>query len=160
LLCLILFLFATQIIPVNGAGILLVLVAVALLIAEVKVTSYGLLTVGGVVAMLLGGMMLVDAPIPEMRISFETLIPAVLAMAVWTVVLVRLVIASQKRRATTGTAGMVGLKGVAETDLAPQGWVVVSGERWKAVADESVASGEQVTVRFVEGLTLRVRKGA
>jgi membrane-bound serine protease (ClpP class) len=95
-----------------------------------------------------------------MRISFETLIPAVLAMAVWTVVLVRLVIASQRRRATTGNAGMVGLKGVAETDLAPQGWVVVSGERWKAVADESVASGEQVTVRSVEGLTLRVRKGA
>jgi membrane-bound serine protease (ClpP class) len=160
LMCLILFLFATQIIPVSGAGILLVIVAIALLIAEVKVTSYGLLTVGGVLAMLLGGMMLVDAPIPEMRISFEALIPAVLAMAVWTIVLVRLVIASQKRRATTGNAGMVGLKGIAETDLALEGWVVVSGERWKAVADENVASGEPVTVRSVEGLTLRVRKGA
>jgi membrane-bound serine protease (ClpP class) len=158
-LCLILFLFATQIIPINGAAILLILVAIGLLIAEVKVTSYGLLTVGGIVAMLLGGMMLVDSPIPEMRLSFSMLLPAVLAMTAWVLVLVSLVVRSQQRRATTGNAGMVGQRGVADTDLGPEGWVMVAGERWKAVAEENVPAGEPVTVLSVEGLTLRVRKG-
>ena len=104
---------------------------------------------------------LVRAPLlrREATLALAALV-AVLAVAAWTAVLVRLVIASQRRRATTGNAGMVGLKGVAETDLAPQGWVIVSGERWKAVADENVASGEPVTIRSVEGLTVRVRKGA
>jgi len=160
LLCLILFLFASQIIPVSGAGILLILVAVALFIAEVKVTSYGLLSVAGIVAMVLGGMMLVDAPIPEMRVSLETLLPAVLLMAAWTIFLVRLVVIAQRRRATTGNAGMVGLRGEATTELAPGGWIVVSGEVWKAVANEVVEAGSPVTVESVEGLTLRVRKGA
>jgi len=159
LLCLILFLFASQIIPVSGAGILLILVAVALFIAEVKVTSYGLLSLAGILAMVLGGMMLVDAPIPEMRVSLETLLPAVLVMAAWTIFLVRLVVIAQRRRATTGKAGMVGLRGEAKTDLAPGGWVVVSGEVWKAVANEAVEPGSPVTVESVEGLTLRVRKG-
>jgi membrane-bound serine protease (ClpP class) len=160
LLCLILFLFASQIIPVTGAGILLILVAVALFIAEVKVTSYGLLSVAGIVSMVLGGMMLVDAPIPEMRVSLETLLPAVLLMAAWTIFLVRLVVIAQRRRATTGNAGMVGLRGEARTELAPGGWIVVSGEVWKAVANEVVEAGSPVTVESVEGLTLRVRKGA
>jgi membrane-bound serine protease (ClpP class) len=140
--------------------VLLIIVAVALLIAEVKVTSYGLLSVAGILAMLLGGMMLVDAPIPEMRISLSTLLPAVAVMSAWALILVRLVVISQRRRATTGRAGMVGLQGVAKTELAPGGTVLVAGELWKARADEAIAAGEEVTVESVEGLTLRVRKGA
>jgi len=139
--------------------VLLVLVAVALFIAEVKVTSYGLLSLAGIVAMVLGGMMLVDAPIPEMRISLGTLLPAVAAFAAWVMVLVRVVVISQRRRASTGSAGMIGLPGVARTELTPGGWVLVAGELWKAVADQRVEPGGQVTVESVEGLTLRVRKG-
>jgi len=157
--CLILFLFASQIIPINGAGVLLILLAVGLFAAEVKVSSYGLLTAGGIIAMILGAMMLVDAPIPEMRISPATLLPAAAAMAAWTVMLVRLVMQSQRRAATTGEAGMVGRFALAETDLDPEGWVRVQGERWRALAESRVAAGERARVTSVEGLTLRVRKG-
>jgi len=159
-LCLILFLFATQIIPVNGAGVLLILLAVVLFALEVKVPSYGLLTVGGITAMILGAMMLVDAPIAEMRIGWATLIPAALGMAAGVTALLRLVVQAQRRVATTGEVGMIGQIGVAETSLAPEGWVRVAGERWKAVAEESVTAGQGVQVAAVDGLTLRVRKRA
>jgi membrane-bound serine protease (ClpP class) len=157
--CLILFLFATQIIPINWAGLLLILLAIALFVAEVKITSYGLLTVGGIAAMILGAMMLVEAPIPEMRISMQTLVPSVLVMAAGTIALVRMVVRAQMLKATTGEAGMIGQAGVAATDLAPEGWVYVQGERWKAVAEAPIGAGEKVRVASVEGLTLRVRKG-
>jgi membrane-bound serine protease (ClpP class) len=160
LICLILFLFASQIIPVNWAGVLLILVAIGLFVAEVKVTSYGLLTVGGIVAMILGAMMLVDAPVPEMRVPVRALVPGALAMAAFTVVLVRLVIRAQRLRATTGAEGMVGKSGVADTVLDPDGWVVVQGERWRARAEETVKAGETVKVVAIQGLWLRVRKGA
>jgi membrane-bound serine protease (ClpP class) len=158
-LCLLLFLFASQVIPVNVAGVLLIVAAIVLFAAEVKVTSYGLLTVAGLVSMVLGAMMLVDAP-PELRIRWGTLLPSALFMAAGTVALVRLVVQAQRRRATTGVAGMLGEIGVAATPLSPLGWVLVHGERWKALADAPVEPGEKVTVTAVEGLTLQVRKGA
>ena len=157
--CLILFLFATQIIPINSAGVLLILLAIAMFVAEIKVASYGLLTVGGMVAMVLGAMMLVDAP-PELRISFWTLLPAVAAMAAWTLIVVKLVVDAQRRRATTGRSGMLGQLGIAQTDFGAEveGWVQVQGERWRAEADAPVATGERVEVVHVEGLRLKVRK--
>lgn len=156
--CLILFLFATQIIPVNYAGVLLILLAIALFVAEIKVSSYGLLTVGGIMAMILGAMMLVDASVPEMRVSLRTLLPAVLAMAAWTLTLVTLVVRSQRLRATTGAEGIVGQAAVAETELSPDGWVRVQGERWKATAEAGASAGDRLRVTAVDGLTLRVRK--
>jgi membrane-bound serine protease (ClpP class) len=159
-LCLILFLFAAQIIPVNWAGVLLILLALGLFAAEVKVQSYGLLTVAGVVAMSLGAFMLVDAPVREMRVPLRVLLPGTLVMAAGTIALLRLVIQAQRRPPTTGREGLVGRTGVADTDLAPDGWVKVVGERWRGVADVPVASGERVTVTGIEGLTLKVRKGA
>ncbi len=159
-LCLILFLFASQIIPVNWAGVLLVVLAIGLFIAEVKVASYGLLTLGGLVAMILGAMMLVDSPLPELRVDPWSLAPFILAFAAFTIALVRLVLQAQRRRPQTGKEGLVGQRGQAESDLQPEGWVIVQGERWRARADERVAGGESVEVLSVEGLRLRVRKGA
>lgn len=159
-LCLILFLFASQIIPVSGAGVLLIVLAVALFAAEVKVASYGLLTVGGLVAMILGAMMLVDSELPELRVDPWTLLPVILVFAAFTIALVRLVLQAQRRRAQTGREGLVAQRGRAETALSPEGWVVVQGERWRARAAEPVAAGEAVEVAAVEGLLLRVRKGA
>jgi membrane-bound serine protease (ClpP class) len=159
-LCLILFLFATQIIPVNWAGVLLILLAIGLFAAEVKVPSYGLLTVGGLVAMILGAMMLVDSPLPELRVDPWAVAPVIVVFAVFMIVLVRLVVQAQTRRAKTGSEGLVGLRGEALTDLDPEGWVRVQGERWSAKAAERVAQGERVEVVSVEGLLLRVRKGA
>jgi membrane-bound serine protease (ClpP class) len=158
--CLVLFLFASQIIPVNWAGVLLIILAVVLFIAEVKVTSYGLLTVGGLVAMVLGAMMLVDSSVPALRIDLWTLIPIVLVFAAFTIALVRLVVQAQLRRATTGMDGLVGRPGEAWTDLDPEGWVIVQGERWKARAEERVAKGDPIEVVSGDGLRLRVRKGA
>ncbi len=157
-LCLILFLFASQILPVSGAGILLILLAIALFAAEVKVHSYGLLTVGGITAMILGAMMLVDSDVAALRPHLGVLLSAAIAVAVWATLLVRLVVAAQRRRPTTGVSGMVGQAGTADTALEPEGWVRVFGERWRAIADVSVAPGESVRVTAVDGLTLRVRK--
>jgi membrane-bound serine protease (ClpP class) len=154
-LCLILFLFASQVIPVNYAGVLLILLAVGLFAAEVKVTSYGLLTVAGLVAMILGAMMLVDAPL---RIAWSAVLPAAVAMAVGTVLLVRLVVQSQRRRSVTGVAGMLGARGVADTELQPEGWVLLMGERWRGVADSPLPAGAAVQVTSVDGLMVHVRK--
>ncbi|MCU0241448.1 MAG: nodulation protein NfeD, partial [Vicinamibacteria bacterium] len=82
-ICLILFLFATQIIPINWSGVLLILLAIGMFIAEVKVTSYGLLTIGGIISLILGAMMLVDAPIQEMRVPLKLIIPAAFGVAAW-----------------------------------------------------------------------------
>jgi membrane-bound serine protease (ClpP class) len=158
--CLILFLFATQVLPVNGAGVLLILLAVALFAAEVKVHSYGLLTAGGLAAMILGAMMLIDSPDAGLRVPLRTLLPAAAVMAAGTILLVRLVIQAQRRVPVTGERGLVGQHGVADTPLAPEGWVRVLGERWRGVADAPVDPGDDVTVTSVDGLTLKVRKGA
>ena len=159
--CLVLFLFASQIIPVNAAGVLLILIAIGLFIAEVKVASYGLLTVGGIVAMVLGAMMLVDAPIPEMRLSLAFLLPVAVAMAVWTIALVRLVLRSQLRTATTGASGLVGQLGVAQTSLEAEGWVKLQGELWRATCEaKDVRVGDKVRVVAVEGLAVIVKKEA
>ncbi len=159
-LCLILFLFASQIIPVNWAGVLLVVLAIGLFIAEVKVTSYGLLTLGGLVAMILGAMMLVDSPLPELRVDPWRLFPVILAFAAFAIALVRLVLQAQRWRALTGAEGLVSLRGEAATDLDPEGWVSVQGELWRARSDEPVRRGETVEVVSSKGLRLRVRKGA
>jgi membrane-bound serine protease (ClpP class) len=159
-ICLILFLFATQIIPVNWAGVLLVVLAIGLFAAEVKVASYGLLTVAGITAMILGAMMLVDSPLPELRVNPWKLLPVVVFMAAFTVLLVRMVVEAQKRKATTGAEGLVGRSGVAATALEPEGWVLVQGERWRAQADDRLDPGARVEVVGMDGLRLRVRKGA
>ncbi|PYQ17291.1 MAG: serine protease [Acidobacteria bacterium] len=159
-LCLVLFLFASQAIPVSGTGVLLIALALVLFGAEVKVHSFGLLTAGGIASMILGAMMLVDAPEAEMRVSLPTLLPAAAVVALGTILLVRLVVAAHRRRPLTGASAMVGEAGVAETALEPAGWVRIHGERWRGVADGPVAAGQTVTVAAVEGLTLKVRKEA
>jgi membrane-bound serine protease (ClpP class) len=158
-LCLILFLFASQIIPVSSAGVLLILLAIALFAAEVKIASYGLLTVGGLVAMILGAMMLVDSPLPELRVNPWTLLPVILVFAVFTLAIVRLVLQAQRRTARTGREGLIAQRGEALSELAPEGWVRVQGERWRARAKEQLRAGDPVVVESVDGLVLHVRKG-
>jgi membrane-bound serine protease (ClpP class) len=157
-ICLILFLFASQIIPVNWAGVLLILVAIALFAAEVKVVSHGLLAAGGIVALVLGATMLVDSPAPEMRVPLTTLLPAVLVVALGSLALLRLVIRAQRRTATTGTEGLLGRGALAVTDLAPRGFVRIQGEDWIAEAEGGdLRAGEAVVVVAVTGLLMRVR---
>jgi membrane-bound serine protease (ClpP class) len=156
--CLILFLFASQVLPVNTAGVLMMVLAVALFAAEVKVTSYGLLTVAGCAAMILGGMMLVDSDVPAVRVPLSVVLPGAIGIAVGALALVRMVVSAQRLHPTTGAEGMPGRTAVAEGPLDPVGWVQVAGERWRATADRPVAPGERVQVVSVEGLALRVRR--
>jgi len=160
LICLILFLFAGETIPIHGAGVLLVLLGAGFFAAEIKLTSHGLLTAAGIASIILGAMMLVDAPVPEMRIRFLTLVPAALTAAGLSVGILRLATETRRHRPTTGSAGLLGAPGSAETPLDPEGWVRVGGELWRARASDKVGPGEAIVVTGLSGLELQVRKGA
>ncbi len=151
--------FAFQILPINYVGLGLILLAVILFILEIKVQSFGMLAVGGIAAMIIGSLMLIKAPIAELRPSLGIVLPVVLGLAAIVLFLVALVFKAHTRRATTGREGMIGETGTARTDLSPAGWVFVHGELWEAVADESVRAGEKVkVVEALDGLKIRVVK--
>lgn len=158
-LCLLLAFFAFQVLPVNYAGLLLILFGLVLFILEVKVTSFGLLTIGGLVSLVLGSMMLMDSTLPELQISLRVIVPVSLALAGLMIFLVRLGIAAQLKRPETGDAGMVDALGEAITPIAPEreGRVRTHGEIWRAIATEPVAEGDPVRVTRVNGLVLTVR---
>ena len=158
---LILAFFAFQSLPISYAGLLLILFGVVLLIAEVKVTSHGVLAVGGVVAMLLGSLMLFDTPTAELRVSWWVILPTVGVTAAVFAVALAAGLRALARRPITGAAGMVGGTGVARSALDPAGEVSVQGELWRAVAEDGpIAIGETVRVTAVDGLTLKVVKAS
>lgn len=155
---LILAFFAFQTLPINYAGLLLMILALIFFILEVKVTSYGALTIGGIISMLLGSLMLIESPAPYMRVSLSIIIVVVAATALFFIFAVGMGLRAQRRKTTTGDKGMVGMTGVARTKLDPEGSVFVHGEIWKAVADETIKKGEKIKVVGVEDLTLKVTK--
>jgi membrane-bound serine protease (ClpP class) len=157
-ICLLLAFFAFQVLPVSYAGVLLILFGLALLILEVKVTSFGLLAVGGIVSLFLGSMMLIDSPVPELQIGLRLIIPITLGIAGVTLFLVRLAVEAQRLRPVTGEAGMIDEVGRALTPIDPGGVgrVQTHGEIWTATADQAVAAGEPVRVTAVRGLLLTV----
>lgn len=159
-LSLLLAFFALQILPVNYAGVLLILLGLMLLLLELKVTSYGILTAGGFVSLVFGSMMLIDPSTPELQLSLRFVLPVVVGFGGLAVFLVRLGVAAQRQPAITGDAGMLGLVGQALAPIAPgePGRVAVRGEIWRAVAGEPIAEGARVRVAGVDGLTLTVRK--
>jgi membrane-bound serine protease (ClpP class) len=158
---LILAFFAFQSLPINWAGLLLILFGVVLLIAEIKVVSHGVLTIGGVIAMVLGSFMLYEAPETGFRISWLVILPTVGATAGLVAWVVSAGLRALYRRPSTGPGDMIGRTGVARMPLAPEGQVQVEGELWRAVVDDGpVAAGEPVRVTAVEGLTLRVVRAA
>jgi membrane-bound serine protease (ClpP class) len=155
---LILALFAFQTLPVNYAGMLLILLAMVLFIAEIKIISHGMLTVGGVIAMVFGSLMLFDSPEPYMRLSWSVILPTVLMTALFFVFAVAKVVKAHQRKPTTGGEGLVGEEGSADTDIMPEGKVFVRGEYWDADSSERIMKGEKVVVTEVEGLRVKVRK--
>src|SRR5262245_3368791 len=156
---LILAFFAFQSLPVNWAGLLLILFGLVLLVIEIKVTSHGVLTVGGIVAMVLGSLMLYDVPESGLRISWFVLLPTVGATAGLVMVAVGAGLRALNRPLMTGAAGMVGHTGVVRTAIDPEGQVLVDGELWRAVTpDGPVPAGESVQIVSVDGLTLTVTR--
>jgi membrane-bound serine protease (ClpP class) len=158
-ICLLLAFFAFQVLPVSYAGILLILFGLTLLILEVKVTSFGLLAVGGIVSLLFGSMMLIDSPLPELQVGLRLILPITFGMAFVILFLVRLAVQAQRIRPVTGTAGMLEEVGYAITpiDAGGTGRVRTRGEIWNATADERVEAGSAVRITGINGLLLRVR---
>jgi membrane-bound serine protease (ClpP class) len=157
-ICLILAFFALQSLPINYAGLLLMVLALILFILEVKIVSHGALTIGGIISMILGSLLLFESPLPYMRASLVVVITVVAGTALFFLVAIGLALRARKRKVTTGGRGLVGEIGVARTALKPEGDVFVHGEIWKAEADQPIKKGEKVVVTAVEHLTLKVAK--
>ena len=158
-ICLILAFFAFQMLPINYAGVALILLGIILFIAEVKITSYGMLSVAGVISLLLGSIMLIDSPAEFLRISFvNVILPVVLVTSAFFLFALIMIVRAHRRRPTTGREGLVGGKGVAKTDLKPEGVVEIRGELWNAVAEETIKAGEKIQVEEVEGMKVKVIK--
>jgi membrane-bound serine protease (ClpP class) len=155
---LILAFFAFQTLPVNYAGVLLIIFALILFIAEIKIVSHGMLAVGGVVSMVFGSLLLFESPEPYLRLSWGVIITTVLAVTVFFLVAVTKAVQAHRRKPVTGMEGLIGECGTADTDLAPEGKVFVRGEYWDAASSERIAKGEKVVVVAVEGMRLGVKR--
>jgi membrane-bound serine protease (ClpP class) len=147
---------ALSVLPINWVGVALLVLAIALFILEAKFASHGILGAGGTLSMILGALLLIDSPLPEMRIHLPTAIGLALPFAIITTFLVSLVIRARVRKVVTGTAGMIEEVGVAYTPLTPGGKVFIHGEYWEAVCTAPVEAGARVRVTEVRGLTLKV----
>jgi len=157
-ICLILAFYAFQTLPVNYAGILLIILAIILFILEVKIVSHGILTLGGIISMIIGSIMLFESPAPFFRLSLYVILPAVIVTALFFVITFTLAFKAWKRKPVTGAEGIVGLEGIARTDIKDDGMVYVRGEIWSAFSDELIRAGEKIKVEAVSGLRLKVKK--
>ena len=157
-LCLFLALVALNILPVNALGIALILTALVLFVMEAKITSHGLLGTLGTVAMVFGSLILIDAPIPEMRVRPMTALGVALPFAAITILLMRLAMQAHRSKSMTGEEGMRNEVGVALTDIDGDGKVRVHGEIWQATSEGSISAGDRVKVVAVDGMKVRVAK--
>jgi len=156
---LLLAIFSFQILPINYVGLILILLAIGLFILEIKVQSYGILSVGGIIAMVIGSIMLIDAPIPELRPSLKFIIPVAVGLSLIFLFLIFLAVRALANKVHTGKEGMVGEIGVAQSDLTPKGKVFVHGELWNAEADQEISEGEDVrVVEVLKNLKIKVTK--
>jgi membrane-bound serine protease (ClpP class) len=156
-ICLILAFFAFQTLPVNIAGLLLIILAILLFLLEIKVTSYGILSIGGAISLILGSIMLIDSPFPGLRISLGVILPAAIATVIFFTVAVGLSVRAQRRKPTTGMQGMMGEIGVVIQELNPKGKIEVHGEIWTAsTSNFPLRVGTVVRVIGVKQLMLNV----
>ena len=155
---LLLALYAMKVLPVNYVGLLLMGVAVIMFLLEIKVVSYGGLTIGGIVAMTLGSVMLIDSPEPYLQISLTVILPAVAGTALFFVWIVGLGFRVQQTRPVSGVEGMLDLVGVVRSTDERQMKVFVHGEIWTADSDEPLEPGAKIRVVSIDGLRLRVAK--
>jgi len=157
-LCLLLAFFAFQVLPVSSVGILLILFGLVLLIIEVKVTSYGLLAVGGILSLFFGSILLMDSPLPELQVGMRLIVPVTLTLSAIILFLVQLAVKAQRSQPITGDVGMLGSVGQALTTIDPGGTgrVRTRGEIWTATAAEPITAGDMVRVVGLQGLTLTV----
>lgn len=162
-ICIILGLYGLHTLPINYAGLALIILAIILFIAEIKITSYGMLTVGGVICLFLGSMMLIDSPVSPLEkaidISMGVIITTVIIVTIAFIILAWLVIKTYRRKPMGGESGMIGEIGeVFEDILNGRGMVKVMGEIWNAESKDDILKGERVKVINVKDLTVKVQK--
>ncbi|KKM90496.1 hypothetical protein LCGC14_1238050 [marine sediment metagenome] len=156
---LILAFYAFQTLPVNYAGVMLILLAVVMFVLETQLASYGALTIGGLIAMFLGSLMLFSEGGPLFRVSLQVIFATTGTTAAFFVEIVGLIIKAHKRKPSTGNEGLVGLEGKASSEVGPEsGSVRVHGEIWSAVSDEDISEGSSVVVESANGLKVKVKR--
>ena len=155
---LILAFFAMQTLPVNYAGVALIIFGIILFIAEIKIVSHGMLSVAGVISLVLGSVMLFDSSVPALRVSFSVMIPTILIVSLFFIGVVSLAVKAQMKKPLTGIEGMIGREGKTITPVHTDGKVLVKGERWNAWSRELIEEGADVRVIGVKGLNLEVKK--
>jgi membrane-bound serine protease (ClpP class) len=148
--------FAMQTLPVNYAGVALILFSIILFVAEIKVISHGILTVGGIVSLAIGSLMLFQAPDSSLRVSWSVLIPAVSITSLFFIAVIAIAVKAQLRPRQGGQEGMRGEEGLAITDVHAEGKVLIHGEHWNAISDVPVTRGARIRVIRVEQLKVRV----
>ena len=152
--------FALNLLPTRFAALALIIGAFVLFALEAKFASHGVLTIGGIVLLTLGALLLVDAPIPEMRVHLLTALSVSIPLGIITAFLMSIALQARRNKVVTGAQGLVGEIGIAQTALAPQGKVFVHGELWDAISSVNLPVGERVVVRSVDGLELQVEPAA
>ncbi len=157
-LAIVLALYGFHMLPINVAGVLLIMVAIGLFVLEAKVQGFGIMGLGGIVAAVMGALILIDTPPPftELKLPLGLVLAVVVPFALILVVMLRLALRTRTTKVTTGAAGMIGLKGRAVTAIAPEGTVFVRSELWRARSKAKIAPGESVRVIGLDGLTLEV----
>jgi membrane-bound serine protease (ClpP class) len=160
-ICLLLAFLAFQVLPINYIGLLLILLSIGFFIAEVKIQGFGMFGIGGIISFVLGSVMLISSPIPEMRPDMSTIIIFALVFAAVFMILAFKVIKAMRRDTETGKEGLTGEIGVAKTDIdANSGKVFVHGEWWNAVTasefDETIPAGSKIKIESIEGFLLKV----
>ena len=155
-ICLILAFFAFQVLPINYAGVALIILAIILFIAETQVPSFGLLTAGGVISMILGSIMLIDTPEPFFRVTWTVIIPVVITTVLFFVFALSMAFRAQRARPTTGVEGLTGEIGTAETPIHHTGTVAVHGETWTAFSEKPIPAGSRVKVKRISQMKLEV----
>ncbi len=163
-ICLILAFYSLQALPINYAGLALIILGIILLLLEIKIVSHGLLTIGGAISLLLGSIMLINSPFELMQISLTVIITAVALTVLFFLFAIGMALKAQRRKPTTGKEGLIGETGIALTQFKPasNGWatgqVRVHGEIWKAMSQDEINQNEEIVVKGIDGLTLKVEK--
>jgi membrane-bound serine protease (ClpP class) len=148
--------FALNLLPVRFAAIVLILGAFVLFALEAKFATHGVLTIGGIALLVIGGLLLVDAPIPEMRVRLATALAVSIPLGAITAFLMSIAVRARRNKVVTGEQGLLGQIGITQTALAPRGKVFVHGELWDAVSPVNISAGERIVVRQIDGLVLQV----
>ncbi|HWY58886.1 MAG TPA: nodulation protein NfeD [Terriglobales bacterium] len=148
--------FALNLLPTRFAAIVLIFASFILFALEAKFAAHGVLAIGGIVTLTLGGLLLVDAPIPEMRVHLLTALAVSIPLGIITVFLMSIAVKARANKVVTGVQGLIGEVGVAQSALSPQGKVFVHGELWDAISSANLPAGQPVVVRQVDGLRLSV----